>query len=384
MVGSLFKMSSDDVVHRIKELESRMDRVCKFIGGMYWSSYLEEFKSLEHKVIGLDKRLDAKISEVKDKMEKEVKTKVDKLETKMEEEVKSKVDKLETKMEKEVKTKVDRLETKITEEVSVIVDKYKDCERKKELAKEVFSVNMKNNMAQIRVKDENIKGASSDCLEGLSLIMKEYGNVSLEDCFRDCKNLTTLNFPSTFNTSNVTNMSWMFYGCSSLSSLDLSTFNTSNVTDMGWMFFGCKSLSSLDLSTFNTGSVRNMKSMFSGCNSLSSLNLSTFNTSNVIRMAHMFNGCSSLSSLNLAQASIELRGGTTLDISTFNTSNALYMNNMFHGCSSLNSLDLSTFSTSNARSVEDMFSRCSKLNEVYVKDEMIRSKLPDGVSVKTK
>ena len=167
MVGSLFKMSSDDVVHRIKELESRMDRVCKFISGMYWSSYLEEFKSLEHKVIGLDKSLDEKISEVKDKMEKEV------------------------------KTKVDRLETKITEEVSVIVDKYKDCERKKELANEVFSVNMKNNMVQIRVKNKNIKGVSSDCLEGLSLIMKEYGNVSLEDCFRDCKNLTTLNFPST-------------------------------------------------------------------------------------------------------------------------------------------------------------------------------------------
>ena len=45
---------------------------------------------------------------------------------------------------------------------------------------------------------------------------------------------------------NVTNMSDMFSGCSSLSSLpDISKWNTSNVTDMSCMFFGCSSLSSL-------------------------------------------------------------------------------------------------------------------------------------------
>ena len=71
-------------------------------------------------------------------------------------------------------------------------------ERKKGLAKEVFSVDMKNDMAQIKVKDRNIKEVSSDCFEGLSLIMKEYGDVSLSECFSDCKNLITLNFPPTF------------------------------------------------------------------------------------------------------------------------------------------------------------------------------------------
>ena len=76
-------MSSDDVVHRVGVLESRMGRVCKFISGIYWSSYLEEFKSLEQKVIGLDKSLYEKISEVNDKIEKEVKTKVDRLEQRL-------------------------------------------------------------------------------------------------------------------------------------------------------------------------------------------------------------------------------------------------------------------------------------------------------------
>ena len=43
------------------------------------------------------------------------------------------------------------------------------------------------------------------------------------------------------NTSNVTNMSDMFFNCNSLSSLpDISKWNTSNVTNMGNMFYYCK------------------------------------------------------------------------------------------------------------------------------------------------
>ena len=170
-------------------------------------------------------------------------------------------------------------------------------EKKKELAKEMFSFGMKNNMAQIKVKDKNIKEVSEDCLEGLSLIMKNYDNISLSECFSDCKNLTTLTFPPTFNTSSVTNMSNMFYGCSSLSSLDISAFNTSSVTSMNGMFRGCSNLSSLDLSTFDTSSVTSMYGMFRGCSNLSSLNLSTFNTSNVTSMNSMFQDYSNLNSL---------------------------------------------------------------------------------------
>ena len=42
---------------------------------------------------------------------------------------------------------------------------------------------------------------------------------------------------------NVTNMSYMFDGCSSLSSLpDISKWNTNNITDMSGMFNGCSKL----------------------------------------------------------------------------------------------------------------------------------------------
>ena len=96
------------------------------------------------------------------------------------------------------------------------------------------------------------------------------------------------------DTSNVTSMQYMFSGCSSLTSLDLSNWDTSNVTDMSEMFIGCSSLKSLDLSSFNTSKVTNMGWMFSGCSSLTSLDLSNFNTSNVTNMNYMFYNCSAL------------------------------------------------------------------------------------------
>ena len=45
---------------------------------------------------------------------------------------------------------------------------------------------------------------------------------------------------------NITNMSYMFYDCSSLNSLpDISKWNTSNVNNMSGMFYNCSNLSSL-------------------------------------------------------------------------------------------------------------------------------------------
>ena len=67
--------------------------------------------------------------------------------------------------------------------------------------------------------------------------------------------------------NNVTNMSYMFYGCSSLSSLpDISKWNTNNITNISYMFNECSSLSSLpDISKWITNNVKDMCYMFSKC-----------------------------------------------------------------------------------------------------------------------
>ena len=67
-----------------------------------------------------------------------------------------------------------------------------------------------------------------------------------------------------------------------------------DLTDINSMFYGCSSLTNINLSNFKTHNVNNMGKMFYGCSSLTNINLSNFNTQNVIDMSYMFYGCSSL------------------------------------------------------------------------------------------
>lgn len=83
--------------------------------------------------------------------------------------------------------------------------------------------------------------------------------------FYSFSNLQQIEGIVNLNTSEVTDMNYMFSGCQSLTTLDVSTFNTSNVTDMRSMFNSCGSLTALDLSSWNTSKVTNMRAMFSGC-----------------------------------------------------------------------------------------------------------------------
>ena len=200
---------------------------------------------------------------------------------------------------------------------------------------------------------------------------------STRNWFYHMKNLTTIIGLENLNTTNVTDMSGMFGGCASLTSLNLSSFNTSKVTDMGGMFSGCKSLTSLNLSRFNTSKVTDMHVMFGDCKSLTSLNLSSFNTSKVKRMDDMFYGCESLTSLNLSRFNTSnvtgmsgMFGGcaslTSLNLSSFNTSKVTDMSYMFRGCKSLTSLNLSSFNTDNVGHISYIFGGCTSLRAIYL------------------
>ena len=115
--------------------------------------------------------------------------------------------------------------------------------------------------------------------------------------FTNMDKLTTITNLEYLNTSEVTEMSQMFYGCEKLTSLDLSHFNTAKVTDMWMMFYECTSLKSLDLTSFNTEKVTVMNEMFSGCTSLISIDLSSFYTSQTRYMDEMFANCTSLTTV---------------------------------------------------------------------------------------
>ena len=135
-------------------------------------------------------------------------------------------------------------------------------------------------------------------------------------------NFTNLIFKNV-DIGNVTNMDSMFYGCSSLTSLDLSTWHTSNVTCMNYMFYNCSSLTSLDVSKFDTSKVTDMPNMFNSCRKLTFLDLSGWDTSKVTNMDYMFYYCRAL---------------TSLDISGWDISNVTGMNNMFYYCRALKTI----------------------------------------------
>ena len=174
---------------------------------------------------------------------------------------------------------------------------------------------------------------------------------------------------SGLDTSNVTDMSWLFFGDTNLKSLDLSGFNTDNVTRMDLMFQDCRKMETLDISGFNTRNVTNMYSMFEKCWKLKELDVSEFDTSKVVDMADMFAGCRSLTSLdvsgfqtnqvtNMSRLFFECNSLTNLDVSGFNTRNVSDMSSMFANCVALQELDVSGFDTSRVIDFNSMFQDC--------------------------
>ena len=198
-----------------------------------------------------------------------------------------------------------------------------------------------------------------------------------QDLFRDLKKLKTIQGLENLDTSQVTDMSDMFYGCESLTSLDVSHFDTSQVTDMSWMFYYCENLTNLDVSHFNTSQVTNMSGMFDDCENLTNLDVSHFNTSQVTNMSWMFEWCICLTNLDVSHfdtsqvtnmsgmfGACDILSG--LNVSHFDTSQVTSMTQMFSGCSNLTSLDVNHFDTSQVATMNGMFAYCDKLTSLDV------------------
>ena len=176
--------------------------------------------------------------------------------------------------------------------------------------------------------------------------------------------------------SNVTDMSNMFEGCTSLKSLAaLSEWDVSNVTDMKGMFAsvinnytehnklngGYSDLMVIDslkpLSKWNVGKVANMTRMFEGCASLQNLKgLESWNTQNVGLMISMFEYCKGVDSLE--------------PLSEWKTGKVTDMRAMFAVCQNIQNTGnqktngLKKWNVSNVESMNDMFSKCTSLVDI--------------------
>ena len=102
-------------------------------------------------------------------------------------------------------------------------------------------------------------------------------------------------------TAHTTSTKRLFFGFSKLTEIfGLDNLDTSNVTNMQEMFYGCKSFKQFDISYLDTSSVTNMHSMFHECNSLLQLDASFLDTSNVTDVTYLFANCYNLMFVDLS------------------------------------------------------------------------------------
>ena len=185
-------------------------------------------------------------------------------------------------------------------------------------------------------------------------------NKNMSSYFRSFSNMKYIRSIPMYDTSSETNMSSMFYRCSSLETIP--PLDTSNVTNMSSMFDG-SGIKAIPL--LNTSNVTNMRFMFQNCTKLETIPL--LDTSNVTDMQNMFMSCSSLQSIPL-----------------LDTSNAIYLDHMFYDCSSLRSIPL--LDTSKTKSLNSMFYKCTSLETIPLLNTSNitdMSSMFDGSGIKT-
>ena len=184
------------------------------------------------------------------------------------------------------------------------------------------------------VKALGNSGATSIDLSVNNFTINKESLTDLSSLFANMPNLKEVNVTGLV-TDKVENVSRMFYNDSALTTIvGLDTWDTSNVTDMSYIFASFTnpttdnhkpqglehtgSLKALDLSGWKTSNVTNMACMFTGQNHLETLKgLSNWNTSKVTNMAQMFHGLS------------KLQDGSLGDLSKWDTSNVTDMTYMF-------------------------------------------------------
>lgn len=168
---------------------------------------------------------------------------------------------------------------------------------------------------------------------------------------------------STWDTSNVTTMRYMFYGSSALKRLNISGWNTSNVTNMSYLFAGCNELEYADISSFDTSKVTTMERMFYSTK-FNLLDLSHFNLNKVTNMNNMF--ATTASSRVLTK--VVLNG----------TKNVTNMGNMFDG--QYRVTDISTIDMVSATATSNMFQYCKNLTNLTLTNIKISLRIGSGTS----
>ncbi|MBR0038970.1 MAG: InlB B-repeat-containing protein [Lachnospiraceae bacterium] len=139
--------------------------------------------------------------------------------------------------------------------------------------------------------------------------------------FREFSNVTSIEGLEYLNTSRTVDLSYLFYGCSKIESIDLSASGFDSAIYSRYMFSSCRALTSVKLPTTVNSAIRNLSSMFVNCEKLRYIDLSGYNTSQVTDMSQMFMNCYELRVIYVSNS--------------FNTTNVTSYGSMFYNNRSL-------------------------------------------------
>ncbi len=202
----------------------------------------------------------------------------------------------------------------------------------------------------------------------------DFSNVtSTERMFYYCT--TLINMPSINTSDKLISTSRMFQSTSNLESVEV--FDTSNVTDMSNMFYSTKIIK---VPLIDTSSVENMSSFVWLCTDLTTF--PTLDFSNVINMKGTFNSCTNLTTIgNLDTSKVTDMTNMCKDctnlttIGNLDTSKVTTMNSMFSGCTSLTSIPLLDTSSlpDTSQSTTSMLYNCTSLTSVKINDTRVPS-----------
>ena len=162
--------------------------------------------------------------------------------------------------------------------------------------------------------------------------------------FSNCTSLTTITGHEDFRLTGLTGqMSYMFRGCSSLVTLDVSEWAVTGVTSTAFMFYSCNALTSLDMSGWNVSTLTNMNYMFYSPSTMAITtlgDLSGWTTGTLTGITAMFTYCSNLASV---------------DVSGWDTSGVTSFNGVFYNCRSMTTIDVTNWNSDNVTDMEYMF-----------------------------
>ena len=169
-----------------------------------------------------------------------------------------------------------------------------------------------------------------------------------------------------WDVSNVEDMKYMFH--SGVFNQDIGSWDTSSVTDMSLMFAYNDEFNQ-DIGSWDTSKVTTMRMMLRDMDKFNQ-NLNSWDVSNVTDMINLFRGSGvfngNISSWDTSKVT-DMTGmfantPFNQDISNWNTSNVTVMSNMFQSATAFNQ-DIGNWNTSNVTDMRDMFNTAAQFNQ---------------------